>query len=429
MHSLVRLGFEHYLIAASIFLFAFAFIAARLRRILTPFHLCLFFFAAEILLAAVPLMRDDPYGRTHVEHPLGDTNIIVFGSALSLSIASLFLRRPLDYDLECYHIATRVPRRALMAALLLITLVGSAYSYHALGTFPIFAMAKQGLNYSEVFQGFVTFAGWGSARALAIWLALEACVNRDRVTQFIAKKADLILFTLAAVFLNVLDAQRNMLIIAVLLFLFGLSLRGVVKSRHYIIVSILVLAYFVVAANFRMSEDIRRSDVIATITGNEPLDNSIGHIVTYLEPNIHNLNNLISLKPARTHGLVLAFQIIPHKILDLFVLKPESSVELLTDEQLFAQPGLTFRTIYADLYRDFGAFGSLFIAFAVYCAAVYNFNRASVNPRNMLIYLLLAPGVFFFPFMNLMVGIPTILPLCLLFALRFVDDRGQPAHS
>jgi hypothetical protein len=429
MISIVHAGFESYIIAASFFSLAFAVVTIRLRHTLTPFHLCLFFFAIELVLASVPLMKHDPYGRTHIERPLRDTNIIVFGSAFSLATASLFLRRPRNYRLACYHIATRVPRKAIIAAFLFITLVGSANSYRALGTFPLFAMAKEGLSYSEVFQGFITFAGWGSARALATWLALEICVNRDRLTQFLFKKADLILSTGFAVCLNVLDAQRNMLIIAIFLFIFALSIRGLVAFRHYIIVSTFVLAYFVVAADFRLGEDIRRSDVIRAITGNEQVDNSIGHVVTYLEPNIHNLNNLVSLKAKHTHGLVLAFQLIPHTILGLFLHKPESAVELLIQEEMLAQPGLTFRTIYADLYRDFGAIGALLIALLVYIAAVYNFNRAAEKPRCMLFYLLLAPGVFFFPFLNLMVGIPTILPLSLLVLLRFVDDRAQQNGS
>lgn len=424
MNSIVRIGFEHYFIAAFLFFFAFIIVAFKLRSVLTPFHLCLLFFAAELVLAAVPLMKDDPYGRTHIDRPLRDTNIIVFGSAISLFIASLFIRRPKEYDLTSYHIATRVPRRPLILAFLLITLVGSATSYHALGTFPLFAMANEGLTYSDVYQGFVTFAGWGSARALATWLALEASVNRDRISQFLLKKADLIFATALSTFLNALDGQRNMLIVAVFLFIFALSLRGSIRLRHYVTILTLVSIYFVVSVNFRMGKEIRRSDTIRQITGNESVDNSMGHVVTYLEPNIHNLNNLIELKAARTHGMVLAFQIIPHTILGLFFQKPESSVDLLTVNQMFAQPGMTFRTIYADLYRDFGAIGSLLIGIIVYAGAVYNFNRAATNPRNMLYYLLFAPGILFLPLLNLMVGIPAILPLSLLLTLRIVDDYG-----
>lgn len=60
------------------------------------------------------------------------------------------------------------------------------------------------------------------------------------------------------------------------------------------------------------------------------------------------------------HGRILLSLIIPDRILWEFGLLPQvTAIEYLSSNLLLPYSGLTFRTLFADLYADFGYAGSL----------------------------------------------------------------------
>jgi oligosaccharide repeat unit polymerase len=414
-----------YAIASVIYFAALVLVIVRLRGMMTQFHFCLFFFSAELYLAAFPLMADDPYGRTHISAPLADTQIMILGSAVFLLVASLFLRRGREYSLTNYRVVTRIPRQPLMLGLLAISAFSSFVSYRKLGTFPIFVLAHEGAQYSEVFEGVVTFVGWGTARALALWLVMEMAMTSLNIRRFVVHHFLLIGCTAGAIFLNVLDGQRNMLILPALLAVFALSRRGALKARLLVPIGAVILLFFLALGTFRAGK-VRSSSSLRYSSGSESVDNAVGHLVTYLEPNVHNLNNLVSLHPKPYLGKVLVYSFVPNKLLNLFFTAPESAVSRLYEEHFFSQPGLTFRTVFADFYVDFGGIGSLLFGTLYYVFAVVCFNQASSRPRFMLINLILAQGIIFFPFMDNFLGFPVIVQLSTLYFLRYevVDESA-----
>jgi oligosaccharide repeat unit polymerase len=414
-----------YAISAVIYFAALVLVIIKLRGMITQFHFCLFFFSVELFLASFPMMADDVYGRTHISAPLVDTQIMILGSAVFLLVASLFLRRGREYSLTDYRVVTRIPRQPLMLGLLAISAFSSFSSYRKLGTFPIFVLAHEGAQYSEVFEGVVTFVGWGTARALALWLVMEMAMTSLNVRRFVVHHFLLIGCTAGAIFLNVLDGQRNMLILPALLAVFALSRRGALKTRLLVPAGAVILFFFLALGTFRAGEH-RSSSSLRHSSGNESLDNAVGHLVTYLEPNVHNLNNLVILHPRPYMGKILLYTIVPNKLLNLFLTAPESAVSRLYADLYFSQPGLTFRTVFADFYADFGGIGSLLFGTLYYMFAVACFNRASSRPRFMLINLILAQGIIFFPFMNNFLGFPVIVQLSTLIFLRYetVDEEA-----
>jgi hypothetical protein len=416
-------AFQVYAVSSAIYFAALAIVTVKLRGMFTPFHICLFFFSAELYLAAFPLMIDDVYGRTHITAPLGDTKIMILGSSLLLLVTSLFLRRGRAYELSRYRIVTRIPRQILMLGFVAISAFSSFSSYRKLGTFPLFVLAQDNTSYSEVFEGFVTFIGWGTARALAVWLSMEIATTSLTVRHFAVHHFLLISCTVTGLSLNVLDGQRNMFILPALLAAFALSRRRAIKFWYLAAFGCAILLFFVELGTFRAGSE-RSSDRVRYVTGRESWDNSLGSIITYLEPNVHNLNNLVTLHPKPFHGKILLYAALPDKFLNLFLIDPESAVERLYHEKSFAQPGLTFRTVFADFYADFGGIGALLFGTMYYAFAVVCFNQASFRPRFMLVYLILAQGILYFPFMNILIGIPAIIQLALLFFLRYeeIDD-------
>ncbi len=76
---------------------------------------------------------------------------------------------------------------------------------------------------------------------------------------------------------------------------------------------------------------------------------------------------------------------------------PERAGEYMDRKGLVVHNGLTYRTIYADLYSDFGYGGSLVVGALLFAWSARTYTRAARHPRTFLIYLIIIPGTVFFP--------------------------------
>jgi oligosaccharide repeat unit polymerase len=410
---------EFYLLTAFLYFLALSITVLRTRNIITPFHFCWALFIGELLLAAHPLMIDDFYGRTKISAPHERVIWILIGAGLIMGFANVFLRRNRLPCLDQWVSETRLPRNFIILIFVGMCLVASARSVAKLHTFPLFILARDGVGYSEVFEGFVTYLGWGAGRALAVWLTLEAAMWAGTLQQFIRRHFVLCAGTVVGITLNVLDGQRNLLIIPLLLGLFALSRLRKIKLRHIALGGLAILLFFTAVGAFRMGESNRAATRIKPVTHISSVDNGIGNIVTYLEPNINNLNNLVRLHQPLSYGKVVLYGMIPDRLLNSFLSPPESALDQLTNAKMFSHPGLTFRTVFADLYVDFGAIGAVLLASFIYTLGIYMFNRADQSPRHMLAYLILAQGIMNFPTLNTLLGIPSLIQVTLFFLLRF----------
>jgi hypothetical protein len=401
-------------------LLALAFLFWRLRTIITPFHFCFALFAVELVLAMHHLMIPDLYGRTLTAAFAPTTLFMIIGGIGSLTLATLFVRRPRQFLLKDYRVRLRYPRLPTIAVMLALPLVSLVISYRRLGTLPLLALGRalpgESVSYDDVYQGSITFIAWGAARALAIWLIVEMAVSRDSMSGFVRRNFVLVAATAIGLVLNGFDGQRNMVIIPFVLGAFALSLTGALKLRHYLTVGFLLGLYFLIVGEFRSSQDA--TVMIGVSTGTQGGDKAVAAFVTYTEPNLDNLNNLVRFHPRPTYGLVTLSRLVPGPLIRPFVEIPPSPVEVMNDNHLFSQPGFTVRTIYGDFYPDFGAIGSVLLCFVVYAGSIYFFNRASRSPRALLVYLLLATGITCIPFMNMIAGIQAVSPFALLHLLR-----------
>ena len=401
---------------------AFSVTLYKCGAVVTPFLICNALFIGEVLFSFFPAMAPDPYGRTNIgaleEYTVG---IPTWGS-LGLLVCSFALRRSSFYTLTDFSVEPKLPARALVMLFLLISILASAYGFLRLGTFPILFMSHSDIGreniYEEVYAGFITFLGWGASRSLAYWALMELAVWPGSLRAFLRNKRVLVGATLIGVVLTTLDGQRFTFILLALATVFLLSLRGDLSLVNLVLFFVIGVVFFVLIGNWRLgTNDLRMR--LADPPENAAVGFLWAWLVTYLEPNISNLNNSVALIQAKANGGVFLSQILPDSLLTYFRDVPLSAVQQLNSARLLAFPGLTYRTAYADWYADFGSFGAVIMVVGIYAAGVFTFRKATVTPIAMLAYLQFTGLIVFLPLMNIFVGIPALLPLSLFFLLRF----------
>ena len=388
--------------------------------VVTPFLICNALFIGEVLFSFLPAMA--PYGRINIGALSEETVGILTWGSLGLLICSFALRQPSSYTLTNFSVEPKFSGRALVMLFLLICFLASAYGFARLGTFPIFFMSHSDIGreniYEEVYAGFITFLGWGASRSLGYWALMELAVWPGSLAAFLRNKKVLVGATLIGVVLTTLDGQRSTFVTLALATVFLLSLRGGLSLVKVVLLFCIGVVFFVVVGNWRLgTNDLRMR--LADPPENAAVGFMWAWLVTYLEPNISNLNNSVALIQTKADGGIFFSQILPDSLLTSFMDVPPSAVQQLNSAGLLAFPGLTYRTAYADWYADFGSFGAVILVVGIYAAAVFAFRRAAMTPIAMLTYLQFTGLIFFLPLMNIFVGIPALLPLSLFFLLRF----------
>lgn len=412
----VNVGFEHYLIAAAIFGAALIILVHRTGRMLTPFHFCLLGFAAELVFAVFPLMQDEPKGGTKIFETLPETNIVIFGAAISLFLLTAKISGQRTLRLDQYRIEPVLPRFALILAFLGVVVLAGAITFLRLHSFPLFMLAgsteTSSVVYSDVF-GRQTPFGWGASRALYIWLAMEIATSRLALNHFIREHWLLVGSVLAALLLNTLDGQRNLAIMGLAIIFFVCSMRRILTWVHALMGGAAIVLFFVAIVLFRTS-GYKDTQELAVTTGIVPVDKTLFSIVSYLEPNIHNLNNAVMINEGIDYGVGWLGTFIPIDP-DYF---PDTMIHVMDDMKIFSHRGMTFRTFYADTYRNFGVFGCILAGGLVYYFAVSSFNKSFSDPRKLMVFLNLVPAILFMPCMNTLVGLVAVIPLSLFGLLK-----------
>jgi len=367
------------------------------------------------------MMQDDLYGRTQINPLHLPTKILLFSSSISIVFISLFLRRPNQLLWKNYNIITPIPSFYLISLLLILVFAGVIVSLKSLGTLPIFylntASDANQISYEDVFAGPVNFIGWGAGRFLSVWLTISMIYWHGSWANYLRKNWFLTLATTLALIFNTLDGLRNMLFLSMLTLVFALSMRGVIKIRHLLIAGVTAVLFFSLAGIFKQGEKSGQGMIYTT--GNDFFDKSIYSFVSYAEPNLFNLDNLIMLSPQLKYGGVFFSHLFPGPIVRLFMDQPDTVAQIMSETGSYAQPGLTFRTIYADLFVDFGLLGTVFVATIIYGLGVLCFNRANISPYFLLGFIYLSPAICFFPFINTLSGIQTFISAFVFFTLKF----------
>lgn len=404
----------------------------RLRRVFTPFHICSAIWSWQIVTAMFPLIAEDPFQRTKVVELGMPAQWVIFFGALTFLVGAFYMKPSPVFRLHFFEVKPIIPEAYLAIGFAGLAVVSAAVAYIRLGTFPILLMGKYSGNtqvaYTETNQGLITAVGWGAARALAIWLIIKGVMNRVPLRSFLSQNAILIASTGVALICNTLDGMRNLLIVPFILASFALSMRWGLLLRYTIPVVLALGAFFVVMGQFRAG-NLDMASRINFSTGSLRLDAILAWFICYTEPSFANLNNTIDLNLPRTYGLVFLASVIPDFLFARFLEMPLSPVQQLQEAGMLAHPGLTLRTIYADLMTDFTLPGSVVLVFVFYLYAVRCFRLAYERPKAMIVYLCIAITVFNIPFMNLFSGIPALLPFALLVLLKFRPSANARAFT
>ena len=397
---------------------------------ISPFHFCMLFFAGEVATCLFPIMEPDPFGRTHVDIPLPITQAIVYASSITLFLLTCAIKPARSLRLPTCRVVPIIPEAILIGGCLLCVGIGSMSSLIKLGTFPVFVLSQAvDATYADVYSGLINYMGWGAGRFLATWLIVSWSLTSKSNFLFLRNNWMLVAATAIALGLNTLDGMRNIVVTMLITLMCALSLKGIIRVTHLAIGVGVIGLFFMVAGAFKQGD---KQEMPLTIsTGNPALDPMLYSIVSYVEPNLPNLDNLIRLEPHPSYGMVYVSEIVPDAFIAPFMTVPDPAADIMADNKAFSYPGLTFRTSYADFYVDFGAYGAVAVVTMIYGLAVFCLNRSGFSSRAFLGYVLLSPIVIFIPLINLTVGVQAIFPLLTLFVLRLIPETkgGTPTIS
>jgi len=390
-------------------------------KIITPFHFCMVIFILESALCCFPLMKDDLYGRTQENTALLTTKTILFISAILMLGISFYIKKPNPLLWKNYKVEPIIPDLLLIGILLAVVGMGVIVSFKKLGTLPIFylnsASDTNQVFYEDVFSGPINYIGWGAGRILSTWLTISMVLWNGSSAEYIKRNWMLLISTILALVFNTMDGLRNMLFLSIITLIFALSMRGFIKAKHLVGAGIIAILFFALGGIFKQGEKTQQGMIFTT--GEDFLDKALYSIVSYAEPNLFNLDNLIRLSPKLQYGAVFFSHLLPGPLVKTFMDQPDTAVQLLSDAGSFAQPGLTFRTIYADLFVDFGVTCTVLVSTLIYGFAVICFNSSQRSPYYLLAFIYIAPIICYFPMMNTLAGIQTFISLSVFLLLKF----------
>lgn len=395
---------------------------ARLIRIfkseITPFHMVFALFALECATQFVPMVETLPGEKA--QHLSIETEIFMVLASASLFAATFIIRRRPEFEIDSYRVASLIPIWLVAATFGGMIAAISLVNFVRLGTFPIFTLVRgqEYLGPEESFLPFFTPLSWGLGRCLAVILALVIATNHQPWRRFVVRNAVLLACTGVAVVLNTLDGMRNTTIMPALLLYFGTTRRFRYSLKKSFVASAACLIFFCAMGSMRVGTGDWKSTLTVS-SGNKVIDTLASWTLTYTEPNIENLDALINADPPLNYGLQILSTTLPGPLKNVLFEAPETSTEFMADHNLIVHSGLTFRTIYADLLKDFGYWGTLLAGALLLAGCMHIYIKSAYQPRMFVVYLTIIPGIIFFPVVNSFVTITNLLPFALLLILRF----------
>jgi oligosaccharide repeat unit polymerase len=397
-------------------IFFFGLSLARLIKLfkneLTPFHIVFGLFILECITVYFPIVQ------TEGERPraLGlDTEIFMVLVSMSLFVAQFAFKPGSRFVADNYQISSIVPYWLIAPIMLGTVAIISFINYKRLGMFPISAL-KPGEDYlggGDAFLPFFTPLSWGIGRCLTILAAFRIGLNNLPWRRFISRNSVLLGCALVAVVINTLDGMRNNAILPAIIVFFGCSRRFHFSLKKSFIALGLCGVFFIAAGAARVG-DHDWKQTLTVSSNNRAIDTVAAWVLSYAEPSIENLASLIHADPPLNYGTITLSEILPGPVRSLFMDDPDRTASYMSEKNLYVHPGLTFRTIYADFYTDFGYAGSLIVCGLLFWYSANIATKAGLTPRLFMIYLIIIPGIVYFPLMSFYLTITNLLPFGLL---------------
>lgn len=416
-------------------LLAAAIAVRKCRTWLNPFTCVMLCFATSGVILSQELLVPSWNWTSDI---LPETELFIFLMSGSLLVVTLFVRSNPWTLHDAAPFSTLVMRTTILLSfaetvihlILLLVRNGGALPLTLLSN--SFAQGR-GATYDEFLIPFLTPLTWGACRLMAVLLCMDLLLRRETLLTHVSRYPVEYALTMLAHIATLGAAMRNVVIWPVAIFILGLARKQVLSPRHKFaiaIVAVVTTLAFVIIGNFRVGGsfilDSPFSRLMSIQIKNPLAETVMAWITCYAGTVYPNLNAMIAAPPDPGHGIMLLRQIVPDSLLQLFITPPPTGIEYLSSEDLLPYFGLTFRTIFTDLYADFGYWGSLLAGTGIYAGSIWAFNRSSTNPVWLAVYLCVVPGILMFPLMNFYLGVSALTPVIILpFLLRY----GRARHA
>lgn len=302
------------------------------------------------------------------------------------------------------------------------------------GGVPLLVMGRGGASgYGDFRIGFLSVVAHGSAKFLFLYLMLRLLNFKGYSFEFLRDNFLLIFVTIGCLGMNFLGGLRNLLLLplifAAYVLLDSIILTKRLKFMIFISAVLFVPIFFVVIGSFRTSSLKFTGLLLANPTDIAWLDSALSWFYLYLFPSYLNLDGLLVSFSEFQHGRILLSLIIPDRILWEFGLLPQvTAIEYLSSNLLLPYSGLTFRTLFADLYADFGYAGSLLTGAFFLGASVWLYRKRGQSLLCMFLFMNCFKGLYMFPLKFSFLTQYDILPIVLFLLLVKYSPLDMPVN-
>ena len=276
----------------------------------------------------------------------------------------------------------------------------------------------KGMNYMDFHIPFFTPLSFGLSRFLWLYCCLSYLFSDQKLIDHIKSNAALYFYATVGTGFVVLSGLRNVLLWPGIFFVFGGWIKNRKINTRYITIGLFAfLVIFIGLGNYRIGFSDALTKFQFFKLDIPILDDIFLWASLYFTPCYSNFDHLIREVSSFSYGLVFLSECLPNVLIKLFGEVPDSSIAFLKGHNLLMYYGFTFRTIFSDLYIDFGYFGSLLILSFIYTGVVYLFNKSCDRQLYLALYMLLLPGFLFIPFLNRLTTMVALLPILMTFFL------------
>ena len=398
----------------------------RIRNVLNPIIIGYGGFSFCLIVSYLHPLAPDPVGlrRTSLVDIGEMTQVLLLAATLVNFFVILLLYRKQRYG-ETSDFVRIVSIRAehfLFTAIVLLAFGELVATIIAYGGVAFFSMQQGAGSYGDFRFGMITEFARGGPKFILLIILMRLIYSQGSIKNFVKQNAYSIFCCTAGLSANMAGGLRNLFLLPILMVGFVIIERsGSARLlRNTLIVGILGVVctlLFVIAGNIRVGTSLKFSGELLIWKTNIPIvDQTLSWVFLYSYPNILNLDQIVYGFDYFQNGKILLSQIFPDALLEKVGLAPyTSSVDFLSYNLLYPYPGLSFRTIYADLFADVGLAGSVIFGGLALAFVVITYTKRNTNAFIMFLFLNTFKGMMLFGMKNSFLGLYDLFPIFLWF--------------
>lgn len=358
--------------------------------------------------------------------------------SIGLFHCTVFLR-PMEPTRDVFRIVPNLPKSAVLWGCFIANILITLMIFRKNEWIPPLMLI--GSNWGTVLHSkyadhdiaFFTPLSFGLGRFIWIYLFWECLVQRRKIVDHFKENKLYYLMALVCCLTGVLSARRNVVFWPICWLALAYMITNKITFREFR-KGVFYLAVFTLV--FTGLGNYRRGSVFdagnraflqgAHRFGLPVIVDVYGQVALYTTPIYANLTAMIEFPPQLSHGKIILSEMVPDKILATVMTSPEhNAIGYLSSTGVLPMRGQTFRSIFTDLYADFGYFGSLLAGVVIFGLMVYMYPRLLKSPYVLFIFMVFLPGLMFFTFLNGFTKIVTMISF-LIFVISFRVEKILP---